>query len=131
VDTRSWRKVGGWHDGGAGAERAFVPDVVYASYQRLPPGDARANRLLPAAPDLAIEIVSPDHYGALLAAKIRFYLGNGVRMVWVVDPDDEAIYVFAPEADDVVMRPGDTLAGGDVLPGFNAPVAEIFAQLQS
>jgi Uma2 family endonuclease len=117
--------------GPAGMQRAFVPDIVYASYERMPPGDARANRFLRTAPDLAVEILSPDHHGALLAAKIQFYLRHGVRLVWAVDPDDEAVYVYTPDRDDEVLRPGDTLTGGDVLPGFAVPVADIFAQLQN
>jgi Uma2 family endonuclease len=114
------------------AQRAFVPDVVYVSYSRLPPGDARTLRYPRTAPDVAIEVSSPDHHGSRLAAKVQFYLRHGVRLVWVVDPNTEEIYVYSPDQDDaIVLRPGDTLTGGDVLPGFEAAVADIFAQLQN
>jgi hypothetical protein len=34
-----------------------------------------------------------------------------------------------PDDDEVILRLGDTLDGGDVLPGFSVLVADIFAQL--
>ena len=97
----------------------------------MPPGDARLNRFLRTAPDLAVEILSPDHRPGRFADKLKFYLRHGVRLVWVVDPDDELIYVYAPGRDSEILRPGDTLTGGEVLPGFTAAVADIFAQLQN
>lgn len=116
--------------GPAGAERVFVPDVVYASYERMPPGDARANRFLRTAPDLAVEVLSPDHRAGRVADKVQFYLLNGVRLVWVVDPDDELVYVYVPGGQPQTLRSGDTLTGVEVLPGFAVAVADIFAQLQ-
>ena len=116
--------------GPAGAQRVFVPDVTYASFERMPHGDARANRFLRTAPDLAVEVLTPDHRPGRFAAKLVFYLLNGVRLVWVVDPNDELLYVYAPGRQTEILQAGDSLTGGDVLPGFEAAVADIFAQLQ-
>jgi Uma2 family endonuclease len=111
-------------------KRAFVPDVVYASFERMPPGDAREQAYLQTAPDLVVEVLSPDESARRFAAKLRFYLLHGVRLVWVVDPMSETITVYTPgRTEERILRPGDTLDGGDVLPGFAAPVAEIMAQL--
>lgn len=117
--------------GPARRKRTFVPDVVYASFERMPPADARAQPHLLTAPDLVVEVLSPDESARRFAAKLRFYLLHGVRLVWVVDPATETITVYTPgPTEERVLRAGETLNGGDVLPGFAAPVAEIMAQLR-
>lgn len=111
--------------GPAGRERVFVPDLTYVAREHLPSG-----RFLYAAPDLAIEILSPDQPMARFSDKIQFYLLNGVRLVWVIDPADGTVAVLAPGQEARVLSAGGTLDGGDVLPGFTVAVDEIFAQTQ-
>lgn len=97
----------------------------------MPPGDAVEQPYLLSAPDLAVEILSPDQDAGRFAAKLRFYLLHGVRLVWVMDPAVRTVTVSVPgDEDERVRRDDDTLDGGDLLPGFSVPVAEIMAQLQ-
>jgi Uma2 family endonuclease len=117
--------------GPRGRRRGHIPDVVYASFERLPPVNALDQRYLMTAPDLAVEILSSDQDAERFARKLRIYLLHGVRLVWVVDPEARTITVYTPgPADERILRPGDMLDGGDVLPGFTVPVAEIMAQLE-
>jgi len=111
--------------GPPGRVRVLVPDLVYVAKQRL-----TADRYLHAAPDLAIEILSPGQNMARLVDKVHFYLLNGVRLVWVIDPDAATIAVLAPGMEGRTLAAGDTLDGGDVLPGFRVSVDDIFAQIQ-
>ncbi|MBC8100600.1 MAG: Uma2 family endonuclease [Armatimonadetes bacterium] len=77
-------------------------------------------------PDLAVEIVSTNDNYSDLRAKVQGYLRDGVQLVWVVDPAKRQIDVY--EADRLtVLALGDTLDGGALLPGFAAPLADIFA----
>jgi Uma2 family endonuclease len=62
--------------GPLGRERAYVPDLVYVSHERL-----SAELYLRTAPDLAIEIVSPDQHMGHLLDKMQFYLRYRVRVV--------------------------------------------------
>lgn len=110
--------------GPPGGERAFVPDLVFIARDRLPEG-----KYLYAAPDLAVEVLSPDQPQAEFAAKLDFYRRHGVRLVWVIDPIRSTIAVLTSDADALLLTIDDTLDGGDVLPGFSVPVAEIFAQI--
>lgn len=115
--------------GPQGSEQTFVPDLVYVSNQRWTrpgPGQRFFQR---AAPDLIIEVLSPDQNTRLFTAKINFYLRHGVRLVWVIDPEDRVITVYRPDADPRNLLPGDTLDGEDVLPGFSVAVSDIFAEL--
>jgi Uma2 family endonuclease len=117
--------------GPKGRRRAFVPDIVYASFERMPPVDANDQKYLTTAPDLVVEILSPDESASRFARKLRFYLLHGVRLVWVADPIAQTITVYTPgSADERVLRAGDMLDGGDVLPGFSVPIDEIMAQLR-
>ena len=110
--------------GPPGGARAFVPDLVFIARDRLPTG-----RYLYAAPDLAVEVLSPDQPQAQFAAKLDFYRRHGVRLVWVIDPIRSTIAVLAADADALLFTTDDTLDGGDLLPGFSVPVADIFAQI--
>jgi Uma2 family endonuclease len=103
-----------------------VPDLVVVSNAHLP-----VPRHLHAAPDLAVEVLSPDQNWSQFLDKIQFYLLYGVRLVWVFDPATSTITVEAPGVEAVVLRPGDTLDGGAVLPGFSVAVADIFADMAS
>jgi Uma2 family endonuclease len=111
--------------GPPGHERAFVPGLIYVARERL-----TRDRHHRAAPDLAIEILSPDQSASRFADKIQFYLLYGVRLVWAVDPEARTITVFAPGREARTLATGDTLDGEDVLPGFTVAVDDIFAQLQ-
>jgi Uma2 family endonuclease len=106
-------------------ERTYVPDVVFVAKDRLP-----TERHLHAAPDLAVEILFPDQHWSQFLDKIQFYLLYGVRLVWVIDPATATITVETPGQEARVLRAGDVLDGGDVLPGFGIAVDEIFAQTQ-
>ena len=55
------------------------------------------------------------------------YLQAGVKLVWLVDPAQDTVTVFRSDASVIVLREGDILDGGDVLPGFSVAVADIFA----
>jgi Uma2 family endonuclease len=111
--------------GPPGRVRVFVPDLVYIAKSKLP-----VNTYLYEAPDLAIEVLSPDQHMTRFMGKIQFYLRHGVRMVWVIDPRAQTVAVFAPDAEEQLLGPGATLDGGEVLPGLSVPVADIFAQME-
>jgi hypothetical protein len=46
----------------------------------------------------------------------------------LVNPTSQIVTIFYPEAPLTSLGADDTLDGGDVLPGFSIPVAEIFAE---
>lgn len=103
----------------------LAPDISFVRADRLPAGDIPAGigRL---APDLVVEIASPSNTEADILEKISAYLTGGVRLVWLVRPERRTVTVFRPDAPEVILGEGETLDGGDVLPGFNLRVADIF-----
>ncbi|NUO82967.1 Uma2 family endonuclease [candidate division KSB1 bacterium] len=75
------------------------------------------------APDLAIEIVSPNDTWSELFEKARLYLAKGSRVVWIVDSEEQAVMVITTN-DRLWVK--DTLTCPELLPGFSVPVQEIF-----
>lgn len=79
----------------------------------------------PYYPDLAVEVKSPNDTYRELRAKARFYLANGSRMVWLVYPEKKIVEVYTA-AEEWLLTEGDTISGGEVLPGFALPVSAVF-----
>ena len=89
---------------------------------------SQTDSFVPMAPDLAVEVLSPSDRMADALAKVAMYLQAGTQLVWLVNPTTRKVMVFRSEMDLVTLGESDTLDGGDVLPGFSVPVAEIFAE---
>lgn len=101
------------------------PDVAFWSYERLP-ADQTPEVYASVAADLCVEVKSPSNTPAKTTKKIAEYFACGVRMVWVIDPDERTVTVYTKPGDGRVLWDDATLDGGDVLPGFTCPVAEFF-----
>ena len=101
----------------------FGPDVAfYAS------GRGEGHRTFyRGGPDLVVEIRSPSNTQPQITEKIDIYFRYGTRLVWVVDIVALTVTVHRPDAEPQVLQAGDTLDGGDVLPGFSVRVSELFA----
>lgn len=86
---------------------------------------------LPFAPDLAIEVVSPDQAADAMAAKARRHLRAGTRIVWVVWPQAKHIDVWRRDVLTAPVRTlnvGDALDGEDAIPGFPLRLDELFQE---
>jgi len=103
-----------------------APDAAFIRKERVPPGGAPKG-YWPFAPDLAVEVVSPNDPASPLLRKVREYLGAGTRLVWVIDPEVRAVTVYKSPRVARVLEAGDVLTGEPVLPGFRLPLAELFA----
>ena len=101
------------------------PDVAFFSAEKSPP-DERVTGYAQVAPDLAVEIVSPSDRLPAVNDKALMWLRYGVRLVWVVRPDERRIDIHRDGYPVAVLTENDALDGADVLPGFSCPVREIF-----
>jgi Uma2 family endonuclease len=99
------------------------PDVSFVAAGRL--GDGVPAGFLHVAPDLAVEVLSPADRPGDVAHKVGDYLGVGVRLLWVVDPEKGAAVVYRPGHTPRSIRLDGALEGEDVLPGFSCPLQEL------
>lgn len=78
------------------------------------------------APDLAIEVVSPNDPYREVETKVDEYLRAGVRLIWVLNPERQLVRVHRLDGTVSEVARGGMLSGEDVLPGFSTPVAPLF-----
>lgn len=122
----------GWVMGSEAGYRCFPnrprllrkPDVSFVSRgrhpgDRPPRGDSRI------APDLAIEVISPNDLAEAIQEKVSDYLTAGVRLVWVVYPIARIVVVYRPGGAAGWVSDQGELDGEDVIPGFRCPLAEL------
>ena len=106
-----------------GPDTVRAPDVAWVAPGRIPEGTQGFPNL---APDLAVEVKSPGNSYPELRRKAEMWLNFGVRQVWVADPEHTTVTRYAPDSDPVVFTEDDIIDGGDLLPGFTAPVWSLF-----
>jgi Uma2 family endonuclease len=103
-----------------------APDVAFVSRERLEEAGP-VEGYWPGAPDLAVEVVSPNDRHSEVIEKALEWLDAGCRMVLVVDPKQQTVTVYRSRENIRILTEGDALDGDDVIPGFSLPITEIFA----
>ena len=101
-------------------------DIVFISNERL--AQRGKSGFIDVAPDLVVEIMSPDDRWNEVMRKLEEYLGIGVRLVLIVDPETESIFAYRTLTDVRRFEKNETLTMEDVLPGFSISVAELFEE---
>jgi Uma2 family endonuclease len=104
--------------------RVRLPDVAFVSKDRLPKTRAPIPSL---APDLAVEIISESNTVSEMDKKLAEYFQSGTRLAWIIDPGPRTVAVHHnPGPAIATLAESDSLTGGDVLPGLQFPIADIF-----
>ena len=103
-----------------------APDIAFIRQERVEQAGSTTGYWV-GAPDLAVEINSPGDTVSEVEEKVTEWLEAGSRMVWIVSPKLKTVTVYRSLTDVVMLTEKDMLDGGDVVPGFQIPVAEIFA----
>ena len=99
------------------------PDLSFLRAERVRQVDV--DRDIEGAPDLAIELVSPNDSAEALNRKVEQYLRAGARSVWVFYPDVRQIHLHTPQGVRKLTAE-NTLEDPDLLPGFSIPVRALF-----
>jgi Uma2 family endonuclease len=104
-------------------DRVRAPDVAVVLYARRP-RETIGRGFLEGAPDLVVEVVSPDDTAEEVAEKVSDWLEAGARVVWVAYRGPR---IEAHHADGRLQRlgPDDDIDGGEVLPGFRMKVHDL------
>jgi len=99
-------------------------DILYISHERL--AEATPDSFLDIPPELIVEILSPGDRWGEMKRKLREYFEIGVNVVLIVDPDENTITVYHSLTEIRELTEGDELTLENILPGFRAPLADIF-----
>lgn len=100
-----------------------APDVAFVAEGRIPEPLPRGFAAF--APDLVIEVLSPDDRPGEVLAKVADWLDAGTRLVWVVDPDRRHARIYRTDGSESLVHESGALRGEDVVPGFTAALAEM------
>jgi Uma2 family endonuclease len=135
--SKTDRRLGAFIDSGPGGtlvcnDTGFIternpdsvrgPDLSYWTKERLqeiPVG------YIEMPPDMLVEVLSPSNTSKKIRAKLQEYFKRGVRLVWVIAPEDRTITIYRNADEGRLLHETATVTGEDVLPGFTCKVSEL------
>ena len=101
------------------------PDISFIRFGRLP-GEVLPEGHIKIAPDLAVEVVSPNDEIDDLETKLEDYRKAQIPQVWIVYPNPECVRIHRLNGTITELRKGQELMGENILPGFSFAVADLF-----
>ena len=101
-----------------------APDTAFVRKERVV--DLGLKGYFPGAPDLVVEVISPNDVYAEVEEKVAEWLSAGTELVIVVNPRQRTVRVHRSLTAITVLTEDDVLDGGEVVPGWQLPVKEIF-----
>jgi Uma2 family endonuclease len=105
-----------------------IPDVSFISWDRWPK-EKLPRRPIPAlVPDLVVEVLSETNTQQEMANKLARYFEAGVRLVWYIDPETQTAEAYTGVSEVTKVDESGALDGGDVLPGFQLDLRQLFAE---
>jgi Uma2 family endonuclease len=108
-----------------GAKRS--PDASWVSRERLEALNPDPTRFLPMAPDFAVELRSANDELKTLQKKMQEYIDNGVRLGWLIDPQNQRVEIYRIGQEIEVLQSPTSLSGEEVLPGFMLDLTDILS----
>jgi Uma2 family endonuclease len=106
-------------------ENQRIPDVAFVSAARLPAA-GEPEGIWPMAPDLAVEIISPNDLYEKVISKVEEYLASGVQQVWLISPEHKTVTIYHAPTHTTILREADDLVSEELLPGFRCRIADLF-----
>lgn len=101
-----------------------APDAAFIARERADQvGDAAG--YWPIAPDLAVEVVSPNDTFTEVHEQALEWLSAGTRMVVVLDPATRRVTLYEPGPRSTPLSPDDVVDLGAVVPGFAVAAGEL------
>lgn len=75
-------------------------------------------KFAPICPDFVVELRSETDNLQVLKNKMTEYLENGANLGWLIDPQQQKVYIYRPNSEVEQLDNPVSLSGEDVLPGF-------------
>jgi Uma2 family endonuclease len=101
------------------------PDAAFIGRERYSI-DELSDGFVSLAPDLVVEVISTNDLARDVEKKVEEYLGAGVRLIWVIDPETRTIRIHRGDGSAARLRQDGELSGEDVVPGFRCLVRDLF-----
>lgn len=102
-----------------------LPDVSFVCAARIP-AEGEPEGIWPIAPDLAVEIVSPNDLFEKVISKVQEYFAAGVQQVWLISPEHQTVTIYRSPTELTILTVDKELTSDELLPGFRCPISELF-----
>ncbi|MGH9161901.1 MAG: Uma2 family endonuclease [Vicinamibacteraceae bacterium] len=109
-----------------GPDTVRAPDMAFIIKERFEAAGF-PDGFWPGAPDLVVEVISPNDRRKQVEDKVRQWLESGTRLAWIVDPRKHGLSVRRPNGTSEELGEDQDLDGEDLLPGFHLPLRELFS----
>jgi len=95
------------------------PDVAWVKLERWDRlTKEQQKKFPPLCPDFVIELRSESDRWRSLQEKMQEYLTSGLRLGWLINPQDQTVEIYRPNQEVEMINLPATLSGDDILPGF-------------
>ena len=102
-------------------------DLLYLTPEQFAQAEATIqDEYIPLVPALAVEVISPSEGAVDVEEKVADYLAGGARLVWLLYPKTRTVVIYTPDNRGYTVPADGILDGGEVLPGFSAPLITLF-----
>jgi Uma2 family endonuclease len=105
-------------------------DAAFVRRDQLPP-EGIGSGWMKVAPDLVVEVRSPDETQRDVDEKLRDYQIAGTRHRWIIDLETRTVLLTSDGSPDLTLTSGTDIDNVEVLPGFTLRVATLFVGLAS
>lgn len=99
-------------------------DILFISKERLARRISKS--YLDVAPELVVEVLSPDDRWTDVTEKLEDYFSAGVDRVWVLVPKLRRVLIYRSLTEVTQLNADQILTDEDILPGFSVPVSNLF-----
>lgn len=106
-------------------DHVLAPDFAFISNERLSE-IGESDGFAQGAPDIAVEVISPNDRYTEVEEKVEDWLNAGCRAVVVVNPRRRTVNLHRSPMEVTTLSESDTLELDDIVPGWRMPVEDIF-----
>lgn len=104
-----------------------IPDASWIKNEKWHSlSDEEKEKILPFAPDFAVELRSPTDALEDLQAKMREYAENGTSLGWLIDPPNKRVFIYRPDTEVEILENPSEISGAPLLPNFKLDLREIW-----
>lgn len=101
-----------------------APDAAFVHKSRIP--NVNLKKFFPGAPDLAVEVISPEDTRREVAEKVNMWLAHGTVSCWVIDPATMTLTIHRIGQPAIRLTIADVLDNEPALPGFKLQLSRLF-----
>src|SRR5207249_308663 len=105
-----------------------APDISFVCKARLKGFRRSARQFFPGAPDLAVEILSPNNTRAEMDERLGDFFASGTQVAWIINPESESVEICYSLTQRKLLGSGAFLEGEHLLPGFQYAIADLFKE---